>query len=71
MWYAKDVEDSLEVVFHTREAEFSSRVHEPRHKARALIIGVFERPKGVSNDGLSLRPARRVGFEPLRQAPVA
>jgi hypothetical protein len=68
LWYAQDVDDSLEVVGQAREAEFSANVLEPLHEEIALIIGVFESTKWVLNDLLSLLHDRRVGFEPLLHA---
>jgi hypothetical protein len=68
LWYSKDVDYSLEVVSQAREAEFSSNVLEPLHEEIALIIGVFDRAKGVFNELLSLLHDLRGGFEPLLHA---
>jgi hypothetical protein len=68
LWYAKDVEHSLEVVCQTREAEFSSNVLQPFHEEIALLIGVFDRAKGVFNEVFSLLHDLRMGFEPFLHA---
>jgi hypothetical protein len=64
VWYAQDVDHSLQVVGQAREAEFSAHVLEPLPEEIALSIGVFERATWVVNELRSRLHDRRVGFEP-------
>jgi hypothetical protein len=68
LWYSKDIDDAPEVVNQAREAAFSANVLEPLQEERALIMGVFDRAKGVFNKLFSLLHDRRVGFAPLLHA---
>jgi hypothetical protein len=67
-WYAQDGDDSLEVVCQAREAECSANVLQPLHEEITLIIGVFDRAKGVFNELLALLHDLRGGFAPLLHA---
>jgi hypothetical protein len=58
-WSAQDVDPSLEVVCHAREAEGSATMLQPRHEEIALLMGLVDRAQGVVDELLSRRPDLR------------
>jgi hypothetical protein len=70
LWYAEDVDHTLEVVCRAREAESSANELHPLREEMALIIGVFDRARGVFHELLALLHDLRVGFELLLCEPL-